>query len=59
MIAAAIYARVSKKDDEKDAEELKGDSESESVPRQIEGARAFIVKKGRTLDESHVYRTME
>src|SRR5687767_4334932 len=45
---AAIYARKSTAQDDV-AEEAK------SVPRQINGARAFIKAKGWTLDEAHVY----
>ncbi|MGE0361468.1 MAG: recombinase family protein [Vicinamibacterales bacterium] len=45
---AAIYARKSN--------EQTGVSEDQkSVTRQIDGARAFIARKGWTLDEAHVY----
>ena len=46
---AAIYARVSKAD-------LREQSDSDSVGRQIEGAQAFIASKGWTLDVAHIYK---
>ena len=45
---AAVYAR--KSTDQDDVAE-----DSRSVPRQIEGGRAFITSKGWTLTDSHVY----
>jgi site-specific DNA recombinase len=47
---AAIYARVSKKQDGKNAQE-----ESDSPGRQTDDARQFIAAKGWRLDERHVY----
>lgn len=47
---AAIYARVSKKQEGREQE-----GESDSPARQVAGARAFIDAKGWALDESHVY----
>lgn len=45
---AAIYARKSTAEDDVA-------NEAQSVPRQVEGARAFITAKGWALDEHHIY----
>ena len=49
MTAAAIYARKSSAQDNVQ-------EEAKSVPRQVAGARAFLITKGWTLDEAHVYQ---
>ena len=47
MIAAAIYARVSHKDE--------GDDRTRSVARQVQDARAYATRKGWTVPDKHVY----
>src|SRR5262249_40900000 len=47
LMRAAIYAR--KSNEQRVADEAK------SITRQVEGARAFIEKKGWTVAEEHVY----
>src|SRR5438093_5184477 len=47
MIAAAIYARVSHKDE--------GDDRTRSVARQVQDARAYATRKGWTVPDEHVY----